>query len=162
MVPIAVFAGVGMVLFVSAFISKRRFGLLGLALAAGATLSNLWSYDAGLVVAATGLLPDGVFTQAAVQSAVVLLPAFLLLFHGYTYKRTLGRIVGSLLFAILALAFLVEPLEYAMPLSGQGADIYTLFKQYKDVVMSIGVSLAVLDLFFTKPVNLGHHEKKHD
>lgn len=162
MVPVAVFAGIGVALFVSAFISKRRFGLLGLALTAGATLSRLWSYDAGLVVAATGLLPDGVFTQAIVQSAVVLLPPFLLLFHGYTYKHGLGRIIGSLLFTVLALAFLVEPLEYALPLSGQGADIYIMFKQYKDIVISIGVSLAVADLFLTRPVNFGHHSKKHD
>ncbi len=37
MIPIIVLAGVALGLFFGAFISKRRFGLLGLALTAGAT-----------------------------------------------------------------------------------------------------------------------------
>lgn len=151
MTPAVVFAAVAVVLFVLAFVSKRRFGLLGLALAAGATISTIWSYDAGLVVSATGLLPEGPATQAIVQSLVVLLPAILLLFHGYSYKNGLARAVGSLMFAVLALAFLVEPLEYALPLSGAAAEAYSTIKQYKDAIISVGVILAVLDIFFTKP-----------
>jgi hypothetical protein len=79
MIPIIILASVALALFFGAFISKRRFGLLGLALTAGATLSTIWSYNAGLVVAATGVVPDGVITQAIAQSLVVLLPAILLL-----------------------------------------------------------------------------------
>jgi len=86
MLPIATFGIVAVIMFFAAFISKRRFGLLGLALTAGATLSTLWSYDAGLVVSSLGFIPEGELTQAVTQSAVVLLPAFLLLFHGYTSK----------------------------------------------------------------------------
>lgn len=161
MVPIAVFVSIGLILFFAAFFSRRRFGLLGLSLTAGAMLSNLWSYDAGLVISTLGILPNGSLTQAVSQSAVVLLPALLLLFHGSTYHNVFARIIGSLLFALLALAFLIGPLEYILPLVGQGADIYDLFKQYKDVVISVGVVLAILDLFFTKPAAFGHHEKKH-
>lgn len=151
MIPIIVFAGLALVLFAGAFISRRRFGLLGLALTAGATLSTIWSYDAGLVVSSTGLLPEGVITQAVTQSLVVLLPAILLLFHGYAYKNLLSRIIGSLLFALLALAFLVEPIGYALPLEGVGATVYSTLKEYKEVIISVGVVLAVVDLFFTKP-----------
>ena len=151
MIPIAVFATVAALLFAGAFISKRRCGLLGLALTAGATLSTIWSYDAGLVVSSTGLVPEGVITQAVTQSLVVLLPAILLLFHGYSYKNLPSRIVGSLLFTILALAFLVEPIGYALPLSGVGAEVYAQLKNYKDVIISVGVVLAIVDLFFTKP-----------
>ena len=43
MTVVLVFLAVAIALFVGAFISKRRFGLLGLALTAGATLSTLWS-----------------------------------------------------------------------------------------------------------------------
>lgn len=157
MVPIIVFAGLAVALFAVSFITKRRFGLLGLALAAGATLSTLWSQDAGYVVAATGLFPKGEFTQAATQSFVVLLPAILLLFHGSTYKNVMSRAIGSLLFTILALAFLVEPLSYALPLDGFGATVYETIKQYKDLIISLGVILAVVDLFLTKPAR--HSEK---
>lgn len=162
MVPIIVFTGVALVLFAGAFISRRRFGLLGLALTAGATLSTIWSYDAGLVVSSTGLLPEGVITQAVTQSLVVLLPAILLLFHGYAYKNILSRVVGSLLFAVLALAFLVEPIGYALPLEGGGATVYSTLKGYKSVIISVGVVLAVVDLFFTKPAPRSEKSgKKH-
>lgn len=160
MMPIIILGILAIVLFAVAFVSKRRFGLLGLALTAGATLSTIWSYDAGLMVSSLGILPEGVITQAATQSLVVLLPAILLLFHGYAYKRVPGRIVGSLLFTVLALAFLVEPLSYALPLDGIGGQVYSVIRSYKDVIISAGVILAVTDLFFTKPVHLADKEKK--
>jgi len=144
----------------ASFISKRRFGLLGLALTAGATLSTIWEYDAGLVVSSTGLVPDGVITQAVTQSIVVLLPAFLLLFHGYAYKNMVSRVVGSLLFTALALAFLVEPIGYALPLDGFGSVVYGNIKEYKDVIVSVGVILAVVDIFFTKPAHLAEKSGK--
>lgn len=160
MIPIIILAAVALALFFGAFISKRRFGLLGLALTAGATLSTIWSYNAGLVVAATGVVPDGVITQAIAQSLVVLLPAILLLFHGYSYKGVVGRIVGALLFTVLALAFLVEPLSYALPLDGTGGLVYSTIRQYKDIIISAGVIVAVIDLFFTKPAHLAEKSKK--
>lgn len=163
MVPIIVFSSVAVVLFAGAFLSKKRFGFLGLALTAGATVSTIWNYEAGLIVSSLGIVPEGVMTQAVVQSFIVLLPAILLLFHGQTYKRVLPRIVGSLLFAGLALAFLVEPIGYALPLEGHGATVYTTLKDYKDVIISAGVILAVGDLFITKPARPIEKEgkKKH-
>lgn len=138
-------------LFIGAFLSKRRFGLLGLALTAGATLSTIWSYDAGLVVSATGLVPEGPLTNAITLAAIVLLPAIVLLFHGYTYKETAARVIGSLLFTFLALAFLVEPLGFALNLEGTARDIYNWLVNNREVIISIGVVCAVIDLFFTKP-----------
>lgn len=162
MIPIIVFAAVAAILFVGAYMSRRRFGLLGLALTAGATLSSLWTYDAGLLVSSLGVVPEGVITQAVTQSLVVLLPALLLLFHGYSYKSKLSRLIGSLLFTVLALAFLVEPIGYALPLSGFGATVYETLKQYRAVIISVGVVLAVIDLFLTKPAHLAEKAgKKH-
>ena len=111
-------------------------------------------------MAATGVVPDGVITQAIAQSLVVLLPAILLLFHGYSYKGVVGRIVGALLFTVLALVFLVEPLSYALPLDGTGGLVYSTIRQYKDIIISTGVILAVIDLFFTKPAHLAEKSKK--
>ena len=162
MTPILVFGGLALLLFAAAFFSRRRFGLLGLALTAGATLSTIWSYDAGLLVSSTGIFPEGVVTQAATQSLVVLLPAILLLFHGYAYKNIISRTVGSLLFTALALAFLVDPIGYALPLDGFSATVYNELKQNKDLIISIGVVLSVVDLFFTKPAHLAEKaSKKH-
>lgn len=151
MIPILVLGGVGIILFAGAFISRRRFGLLGLALTAGATVSTIWDYTAGLMVSGTGLVPEGPITQAVTLSLIVLLPAILLLFHGYAYKNSIGRLFGSFCFTILALAFLVEPIGYALPLEGVGATVYNQFVEYKDLIISGGVILAVVDIFFTKP-----------
>lgn len=151
MIVISIFVLIAVALFVGAFITRRRFGLLGLALTAGATLSTIWSYDAGLVVSATGLVPAGPLTNAVALSLVVLAPAVVLLFHGYTYKNIIPRVIGSLLFTVLALAFLVEPIGYALPLQGIAADAYNWLATNKNLIISIGVVLAVIDLFFTKP-----------
>ena len=160
MVPVVVFSAIALLLFLGSYISRRRFGLLGLALTAGATLSTMWTYDAGLVVSSTGLLPEGVITQAITQSLVVLLPAIILLFHGYAYKNKLSRLIGSLMFTLLALAFLVGPIGYALPLQGDGAAVYNWLDQYKEIIISIGVTLAVVDLFFTKPAPVNSKSKK--
>jgi len=152
MIVLLVVGVLALLLFAGAFISRRRFGLLGLALSAGATLSTLWSYEAGLVISSTGLVPAGPMTNAIALSLVVLLPALILLFHGYTYKDILSRILGSFLFTVLALAFLLEPLQFILPLEGQTADIYRLLNDNKGIVISVGVVLAIVDLFFTKPV----------
>lgn len=151
MLVIGIFAALAVALFLGAFMSRRRYGLLGLALTAGATLSSIWSYDAGLVLSSTGLVPNGPLTNAVALSVVVLLPAVILLFHGYTYKDDIPRIIGSVLFTLLALAFLVEPLGFVLLLEGTAADVYGWIKANRDVIISIGVVLAIIDLFFTKP-----------
>jgi hypothetical protein len=154
MIVVAIFAALAVAL------SKRRFGLLGLALTAGATLSNIWSYDAGLVVSSTGLVPDGPLTNAIALSLIVLLPAIVLLFHGYTYKENAARVIGSLLFMMLALAFLVEPIGFALPLQGVAADVYNWLVANRELIISIGVVLAIIDLFFTKPKILERDRKR--
>ncbi|MFZ3010155.1 MAG: hypothetical protein WA030_04025 [Candidatus Microsaccharimonas sp.] len=160
MTVIIVLGILSIALFLGAFLSKRRFGLLGLALTAGATLSTIWSYDAGLVISSTGLVPNGPFTNAVSLSLIVLLPAIILLFHGYTYKENAARVIGSLFFTILALAFLIEPLRFALPLEGTGFDIYKWLTDYKEVIISVGVVIAIVDLFFTKPAKLAEKDKK--
>lgn len=147
-------------LFVGAFLSKRRFGLLGLALTAGATLSTIWNDAAGLVVSMTGLVPNGPLTNAVTLSLITLLPAIILLFHGYTYKENAARAIGSLLFAVLAAAFLVVPLGNALTLSGSAATVYSWLVENREIIISVGVVLAVVDLFFTKPAKLAEKDRK--
>lgn len=153
MVTILILAGLLVALFVGAFISKRRFGLLGLALTAGATISTIWSDTAGMMIAATGLVPDGSVTEAVTLSLIVLLPAGLLLFHGYKYRNDFARTIGSFLFAVLALAFLIEPIGRILPLDTTGSEVYSQIVYYKNVIISLGVVLAVADIFITKPVH---------
>lgn len=162
MTTLIILIGIVLALFAMAFFSKRRFGLLGLALTAGATLSVMWADTAGLVVASTGVVPDTTLTQTITSSVIVLLPAILLLFHGYAYKNIFSRIVGSLFFAVLAVAFLIEPIGKIFVLQGIGATIYDQILAHKEAIISVGVILAVADLFFTKPARASEKEhKKH-
>lgn len=157
---VIVFGVLAIALFLAALLTKRRFGLLGLALAAGSILSGIWSYDAGLLVGSLGIFPNSPLTTAVTLALIVLLPAGVLLFHGYTYKSTGGRVFGALMFTLLALALLVEPLGFALPLEGIGADIYSWMVQYKEVIISVGLVVAVIDLFFTKPASVAEKQAK--
>jgi len=158
---VLIFGLLALALFGSAFVMRRRFGLLGLALAAGSILSGLWGYDAGLVVSSLGIFPSGPLMTAVTLAAIVLLPAVLLLFHGYTYKNMVGQIIGALLFTLLALAFLVEPLGHALILEGTGVDVYTWLVNNRQIIIGIGMVLAVVDLFFTKPAHMADKRSKH-
>ena len=85
MIMVIIFVVLAIVLFTGAFLSKRRFGLLGLGLTAGSVISTIWNYNAGLVVSASGLVPEGPLTDAVTSALLILLPAILLFFHGYSY-----------------------------------------------------------------------------
>ncbi|MDN5275488.1 MAG: hypothetical protein JWN33_137 [Candidatus Saccharibacteria bacterium] len=158
---LVVFIALAVFLFLAAFLTKRRFGLLGLALAAGATLSMLWIDEAGELVAMIGLFPISPLTNAVTLGLLVLLPAILLLFHGYSYKRLPGRIIGATLFTLLALAFLVDPLQFALQLDGVGGTVYRWLQEYKDVIIGLGMVIAVVDLFLTKPAPAPEKKGKH-
>jgi len=151
---------IAILLFISAFMARRRFGLLGLALAAGSLLSVIWAYDAGLIVGAFGI-PSGPATEAVILMIIILLPAGVLLFHGYTYKTLLGRIVGASLFTLLALAFLIEPLGHVLALRGDGANIYRWLVNNKSFIIGAGLIFAVIDLFLTKPVQPPNKKHEH-
>jgi len=144
---------IALALFMSAFITKRRFGLLGLALATGSILSGIWGYNAGLVASFFGI-PSGSITSAVVLALIILLPACILLFHGYTYRTLIGRVVGASLFTLLALAFLVEPLGHVLLLQGYSANAYDWLLNNRTVIIGFGLIIAIVDLFLTKPARL--------
>lgn len=150
---------IAILLFASAFITRRRFGLLGLALAAGSLLSGIWGYDAGLIASGLGI-PTGSLTTAITMAVLVLLPAVVLLFHGYTYKTYVGRVIGASLFTLLALAFLIEPLGHVLMPTGFGADVYNWLNINREAIIGFGLIVAVVDLFLTKPAHLSDRRRR--
>lgn len=148
---------VSVVLFALSFISKRRFGLIGLALAAGSVLSSIWEDPASLIVSSLGIVQNGPMTTAVTLSLLTVIPAIVLLFHGHSHTAKPIRIVSSLLFAVVGTAFLLEPLRYAIDTGGSSLDFYNTIHSYKDLIIGVGMVLAILDLFFTKPPK---HDKK--
>lgn len=150
---------IGVILFGLAFLSKRRFGMHGLALAAGATLASLWGNDAGVLLASAGVLPPSIAADALALCLVTVLPALLLLTRGKKYKKVGSRVVGSLLFTILALAFIVQPLSSVLPLDATGVVIYTTLLQYQSLIISGGIVLAIIDILMAKAPKPAPEEK---
>lgn len=159
MVPLLIILGAVVGLFVAAFISKRRFGVLGLGLAAGAVISPIWSESASYVVPLIGVSIPSAIVDVIAASLLILIPAILFMFNGPSYKHIVWRVVGALLFTILAVALLVGPVGSILAFTGQVGDVYRLVVQYKDLIIGIGVALAVADFLIAKPTQKS--DKKH-
>ena len=148
------------VLFGLAFLTRRRFGVLGLALAAGAMLSSLWAESLTPVIERAGVVVNQPPMLTVVSVALVLLPALLLLFSGPSYHELPMRLFGALCFAALALALLVEPLGSAMTLSGSSKAVYEFFVTNRVYIVTAGLIFALLDLLATR-TSKHHKSPKH-
>jgi len=150
-----VYAVTLVVLFALAYFTKRRFGVLGLALAAGAMLSNLWAQQLTPIVKGTGF--DIAIPPLATVVAVVLvlLPAVLLLTSGPTYNKKIEQVIGALLFSTLAVALLIEPLGSALVLQGDSKLVYDWFIEHRVWIVTFGLIAALIDLLFAKTSKRG-------
>lgn len=137
-------------LFVLAYVTKRRFGVLGLALAAGAMLSTLWVGNLTPIIAEAGIVIVRPPLESVVSAGLILLPALLLLFSGPVYKSKVRRIVGALTFAVLAIALLLPPLGSALVIDDTARPVYDFFVTYRPTIITICLGLAIFDLLFTK------------
>jgi hypothetical protein len=139
-----------LLLFGLAYITKRRFGVLGLALAAGAMLSSLWAQQLTPLVKSTGIDIAVPPLATVVAVVLVLLPAVLLLTSGPTYHKKSEQVIGALLFAVLAVALLIEPLGSGLVLQGESKQVYDWFFQNRVYLVTAGLIAALADILFTK------------
>lgn len=155
---VVVFLIVIAALFATAFFTKRRFGVLGLALAAGAMLSTLWVGDLTPIIENAGVILVAPPLQSVVSASLILLPAVLLLASGPTYKTMLQRVIGAAAFAVLATALLLEPLGLALVLDNVSKPVYEFFMQNRVIIITIGLILAIVDLLIVKTPK--HHKER--
>jgi hypothetical protein len=137
-------------LFALAFLTKRRFGVLGLALAAGAMLSSLWAETLTPVIREAGVMVDAPPLATLVAVALVLLPSVVLLFSGPSYSSILMRVVGAFSYAALALALLIEPMGSALILEGRSVDVYQTLLDYRVYIVTAGLVFALFDILSTR------------
>lgn len=137
------------VLFATLYVTKRRFGVLGLALAAGFVLSDIWQTEGALLANFLGI-PMGMITTMVVSVTITLLPSVVLLFCGNKYNKIYSRLFGAILFSLLGLAFVISPISKAMTVQGFGADFYNFFIDNRQMMIGIGIVAAVIDIIFTK------------
>lgn len=147
---LVIFLGFIAALFVAAFFTRRRFGVLGLALAAGAMLSTMWVGDLTPLIVNAGIVLVKPPLESVVAAALILLPAVLLLSSGPTYRNMVQRIIGSALFAILAIALLLTPLGAALVLDHVSQPVYDFFMQWRTAIITAALVLAIGDLLVTK------------
>lgn len=154
------FIAVLIVLFCLAYVSKRRFGMLGLALIAGATLSRLWADTLTPYFARVGVTLEQPPLAIVVAAGLVLLPALLLLLGGPVYHTSRSRLIASLLFAILAATLVVEPLAKSFVLVGFDRDVYRVLTEYQVYIVTAGIIAALFDVLGVHAGG-GKHRAKH-
>ena len=129
------------------YLTKRRFGVMGLALIAGQALISLWSGSIPMIAATIGLPSIGAFSGVTIITLLILfLPVVLLLFGGPTYTTKSARLVGSLLFALLSLVLSAEILRGSLILIGNDLVVFNVISQYRTPILSIAIAVAVIDL----------------
>lgn len=154
---------IGLSLFALAFLSKRRFGTLGLALAAGALLSAQLTRDVSLFIERNQVPVEPLSSSAAASVALILLPSLVLLLSGPVYKTKKAAAIGAIAFALMATMLILGPLTTAMPaLEPAVWEALQFIAKYQSLLIAGGVVGAVIDSWLThnfKP--LGKSGKKH-
>lgn len=143
--------GLATVLFAAAFFSKRRFGILGLALAAGALISANWTSTVTPLLEQQGVVLLSPPLSAVVATVLTVLPAALLMFSGPKYSDTFSRIAGSVAFAVLAVAFLIEPLAFGLHVDSTASKALDFMQEAQSIVVVSGLIAAVTDVMLYKP-----------
>lgn len=159
MTGILVLVVVAVVFWLLAYTTKRRFGVLGLALASGALLSLMWAGQLVGIVERADISLASISTAGLVSALLVLAPALLLLFSGPSYKSKNARVMGALLFAVFAVVLIAEPLSSLLVLDVQGREVFDLIMQYQPYMVTLGVMIALLDLLAIHTVSGGHEKK---
>lgn len=137
-------------LFLLSYLLKRHFGVLGLALAAGALISEQWTGMVTPFLEGQGI--ESVSPPLAVIVAIVLtlLPAVVLLFSGPSYNKGFERIIGSLLFTVLAFAFLAPQIGPELVFDNMALTVYGIVQDYRPLIIVGGLTIAVVDVFITR------------
>ena len=157
MISLVLLLGILGLLFLMPFATNRRFGVLGLGLAAGSLLSTNWTGTLTPFIEQQGVILIAPPLAIVVATALTIAPPLALLFSGPTYHGMWQRIVGSLAFAILGFAFLIEPLELALQLDGLGASLIDTTKTYSSIIIVVGIIGALADILLT-----GRHKAKKE
>ena len=149
-------------LFGISFLSKRRFGTLGLGLAAGALLADQLSRDVAVWLQDRDI---SIFDYTSVSLAAMvltLLPALVLLVSGPTYRSKKGAFLGSLAFGLMATMLLIGPISSGYPVTDLNtATVFNFIATYESILIAGGVILAVVDSWLTHNFKSVGKKSKH-
>lgn len=150
MTLVAVIIAIVATLFAMTYVTRRRFGVLGLALCAGYLISEMWTAQVTPFIRGAGFELLSPPLSSLVAAGLVLAPAVLLLFSGPTYTKRLQRLIGAGIFAVLATSFLLGPLGMALNLDPTVDDtafsIYTFLSDNTTLIITAGIVYALYDV----------------
>lgn len=145
-----------------AFSSKRRFGVLGLALCAGLVLSQQLARDTSNVLEANAVPVEPLAYASAASVLLILLPALVLLISGPKYSGKHAQLLGSIGFGVFATVLLLGPLTADLPtLDPAVKPILDMIATNKAWVLSLGVLIAVADMFAAHNLKLPGKRSSH-
>ena len=156
-----VLAVIGVFLTLLAYLTRRRFGVLGLALAAGAYLSSAWSDELIGIVNDWGVSVGTISLASMVAIGLTLAPAVVLLFSGPVYASGHGRRLGALLFGLFATALVAESISGMVVLDSAAQNIFVTIATYEAYIVTVGVALAVIDVLGIHMTGGGVKPAKH-
>lgn len=138
-------------LFALSYFSRRRFGVLGLALCAGFLLSTMWAADVTPFIKQAGIELLTPPLASVVAAVLILAPSLLLMFGGPAYqKHGHHKIIGATAFALLATAFLLSPLGSSINMDGDAKEIYMFFIDNRNIIITIAIGYALFDILTFK------------
>lgn len=159
---LVIIIGIAVALFLLAFVTKRRFGVLGLGLAAGVVLSQLWAVTLAAMLQGQGVPVSPLSYSTVAQLVIMLTPPLLLMIGGPWYHNLKGRLLGSLLFAVFATLFVVAPIMRDFVVAGDTSPVFEFIAQWQNVLIALGVALAIIDMLLAHGPKFPKHGKdKH-
>ncbi|HET6622697.1 MAG TPA: hypothetical protein VFG56_02065 [Candidatus Saccharimonadales bacterium] len=152
---------VAALLFVISFVTKRRFGVLGLGLAAGVIIASQFSLWMTHLFNTQAFSFDPFSDHDMAMIILVLAPAVILLAGGPRYQSHKGALLGSAAFVVLAFVLLIEPLSGNTGWLQQNIpDIVKFFSTNQGLIAAFGVILAIGDMFLSHNPHLKLPKKK--
>lgn len=149
-------------LFLLAYLTRRRFGVLGLGLAAGVILANQFADPLTASLEASAMDLGHLSAGTWAQLILILSPALLLLVSGPKYASGRAALLGASGFVVLTLALLLEPLSADIAWLAQDlGQLVEFLAEWQGMVVAIGVIVAVIDMFMSHNSKFLPKRSKH-
>jgi len=140
-------------LFALAFITGKRFGILGLGLAAGTLLASQTLLPLETIFQLFQEFLGGISPAQATAILLLLAPSIILMFSGGSrYHSSKMKLLGALLYTVMA-GFAILP--FVMSQMEIPDEIKNVVMTAHTSALAIGVVIAVVDCFITR-----HHKKR--
>lgn len=138
---------IALALFGVSLLSRRRFGVLGLALTAGALLAGQMTKDLSRLIVQYDIRVEPLSTISASSIFLTLLPALVLLLSGPSYKKRKQAIIGAATFTLMAMLLILGPLTSSLPPDRLMEPLLQWVATYNSVLLAIAIGIAVADVW---------------